>query len=145
MINVREGTFETNSSSAHNVVIVEDSQLKQWENGNLFFIESKNKFITKAEKENLIKSIYGELVLKYAEDPSYQNDIADAIKKGTLKEFVKEMIEEEEWYYYEEDLPISYSEWRRKWENRDLEDDERDYVTPKGEKIHIFCQFGYDG
>lgn len=29
MINVREGCFETNSSSTHNMVVVEDSQLKK--------------------------------------------------------------------------------------------------------------------
>lgn len=30
MINIREGCFETNSSSTHNMVIVEDSQLEKW-------------------------------------------------------------------------------------------------------------------
>lgn len=145
MLNVREGTFETNSSSCHNIVVVEDSQLEKWKNGELFFIENGNKFITKYEKETLLKGIYGNLVLDYANNPSYQEEIAEAIKEGTLKDYVKDMIADEIWYVDEDSLPLSFSEWKEKWYARDLEKDEDTYTTPKGEKIHIYSQYGYDG
>ena len=47
MINVREGCFETNSSSTHNMVVVEDSQLEKWKNGDLFYVDNSNDFVGK--------------------------------------------------------------------------------------------------
>ena len=40
---------------------------------------------------------------------------------------------------------MSFEEWERHWENRELEGNATTYTTPKGEKIHIYCQYGYDG
>ena len=55
------------------------------------------------------------------------------------------MIDEGVWYLDTYDMPMSFEEWERHWENRELEGDETTYTTPKGEKIHIYCQYGYDG
>ena len=59
-----------------------------------------------------------------------------------VKEYVQEMIDDDIWYVDSYDRPLSFEEWESVWENRELEEDEEEYVTPKGEKIHIFCQYG---
>lgn len=145
MINVREGCFETNSSSTHNMVVVEDSQLEKWKNGDLFYVENSNDFVGKYDRDNKIKEIYGSLVMEYANDQDFAEEIADAIKEHRLEDYVKTMIDEGVWYLDTYDLPMSFEEWERHWENRELEGDETTYTTPKGEKIHIYCQYGYDG
>lgn len=142
MLRVREGTFETNSSSSHNIVIVEDSQLEKWKNGEIFYIEDGNKFVSKYEKEKYDASLYGELILEHANDNVYQEEIVEAIKNNRLKEYVQEMIDDDIWYVDSYDRPLSFEEWESVWENRELEEDSEEYITPKGEKIHIFCQYG---
>lgn len=145
MITVREGTFETNSSSSHNIVIVEDSQFEKWKNGDLFYVERTREFVSKYSGEREIDKEYGKLVLEYADDERYADEIAEAIKEKRLKEYVKERIDYGDWYLDTYEIPLSYEEWQRVWENRELEEDETTYTTPNGETIHIFCQYGYDG
>ena len=60
-------------------------------------------------------------------------------------EHVKTMIDEGVWYLDTYDMPMSFEEWETQWERRELEGDATTYTTPKGEKIHIYCQYGYDG
>ena len=79
MINVREGCFETNSSSTHNMVVVEDSQLEKWKNGDLFYVESSNDFVGKYARDNKVKEIYGSLVMEYANDQDFAEEIANAM------------------------------------------------------------------
>ena len=83
--------------------------------------------------------------MEYANDQDFAEEIADAIKKHRLEDYVKTMINEGVWYLDTYDIPMSFEEWERHWENRKLEGDETTYTTPKGEKIHIYCQYGYDG
>lgn len=145
MRSYREGTFETNSSSTHSMVIVDDSQLEKWKNGDIFYVEDGNKFVSAYEKSNFDKELFGELVVEYADNEDYQDDICDAIQEGRLREYVEEMIRCGEWEVDEYERPLSYEEWERMWDNRDLESDSTEYTTSGGEKIHIFCQYGYEG
>lgn len=145
MIQIREGSFETNSSSTHNVVIVEDSQLEKWKNGDLFFIQNENRFVSKWEADRIMENVYGKLVLEYADSEHYCDEIVEAIKNKTLKDYVKKQVENENWYVDYYDLPVTFEEWKSDWDNRDLESDYETYITPKNEKIHIYCQYGYEG
>lgn len=106
MIKVRQGTFETNSSSTHSIVIVEDDQLKKWETGELLYVPLKDKFLNKVEVE----------------------------------EYLKELGEDDDIWWQEK--PLTLNEYL---EYDDLCQDETTYTTTKGEKIHIFCRYGYDG
>ena len=108
MIKVRQGTFETNSSSTHSIVIVEDDQLKKWETGELLYVPEKDEFLNKTEAEKYLKELGKE-----------DDNIWWGRKPLTCDE------------YFE-----SYN---------DLTCDETTYTTTKGEKIHIFCRYGYDG
>ncbi len=144
MINVRQSCFETNSSSTHNIIVVEDSQLEKWKNGELFFIESDNRFVNKYEKERIMNEIYGITFIDNAKS-SCADEIAEAIKNNELKSYIEDMINDNLWYVDKNEIPMTFKEWEDDWDNRDLEGDSSTYITPKGEKIHIFCQFGYDG
>lgn len=144
MINVRQNCFETNSSSTHNIVVVEDSQLEKWKNGELFFIEASNKFVTKYEKERIMNEIYGMTFIDNV-GSSCADEIAEAIKNNELKSYIEDMINDDLWYVDKSEIPMTFKEWEDDWDNRDLEGDSSTYTTPKGEKIHIFCQFGYNG
>ena len=68
-----------------------------------------------------------------------------AIKENRLKEYVKEMIDDDIWYVDSYERPLSFREWESVWANRELERDHTTYTTPNGEKIHIYCQYGYNG
>lgn len=144
MINVRQSCFETNSSSTHNIIVVEDSQLEKWKNGELFFIESGNRFVNKYEKERIMNEIYGITFIDNAKS-SCADEIVEAIKNNELKSYIEDMINDNLWYVDKNEIPMTFKEWEDDWDNRDLEGDSSTYTTPKGEKIHIFCQFGYDG
>ena len=111
MINIREGCFETNSSSTHNMVVVEDSQLEKQKNGDLFYVESSNDFVGKYARDNKIKETYGSLVMEYANDQDFAEEIADAIKEHRLEDYVKTMIDEGVWYLDTYDMPMSFEEW----------------------------------
>lgn len=146
MINVREGTFETNSSSTHSMVIVEDSQLQKWKNGDIWYVPQDKVFVNEYTKNQILEKIYGIALIDHAErDFANVPEIVEAIKEKKLKEYIKEMIDNEEWYVDEDEIPQSYEEFFNKWHTKELEEDNKEYITPKGEKIHIFCQYGYDG
>ena len=145
MINVRQGVFETNSSSTHSVCIVEDNQLEKWKNGDLFFIINDNKFVSKYTKDYLIKECYGRLIMDYVEYPEYKENIINAIKDDNLEGFVKEMISEGEWDVDYNIIPLSFEEWKNYWDNEDLASDVTSYTTSKGEKLTVFCKYGYEG
>lgn len=146
MINIREGSFETNSSSTHCIVVVEDSQLEKWKNGELFYIADTSEFVSKYEREKYEKNLMGRLVMEYADySQEYQNEIAEAIKEGKLKEYVQDMIDDGIWDIDRYEKPMSFGEWCDWMEGRELEEDTTTYTTPNGEKLHIFCHFGYDG
>lgn len=36
---IREGVFETNSSSTHSLIMMEESKFKKWKDGELFYHE----------------------------------------------------------------------------------------------------------
>ena len=107
MIKVRQGTFETNSSSTHSIVIVEDDQLEKWKTGELLYVPLKDKFLNKVEAE----------------------------------EYLKELGEDDDIWWGEK--PLTCDEYFERY--NDLECNETTYTTTKGEKIHIFCRYGYDG
>lgn len=49
MISVREGTFETNSSSTHSLTICSSEEYKAWKSGETIFSEDSEKFVKLTE------------------------------------------------------------------------------------------------
>lgn len=142
MLNIRENCFETNSSSTHSMVIVEDSKLEKWKNGELFYIISEDDFVSKYGKERRMEEIYANAL--YSNLYAYQDEIIDAIKEHRIEDYIKSMIDSENWYIDINYLPLSFDQWMEN-ENDYLEHDEHTYKMKDGEDLHIFCSYGYDG
>jgi hypothetical protein len=119
---IRQGVFETNSSSTHSITMCTQNEFNDWRNGKLYrnncwwssaTSNLKNKaFLTYDEAIELIKtSSYYKPIEKY--------------------EDIDEYLKEYEIYSYEN------------WGN-DYETDVTHYTTPNGENIVAVCYYGYD-
>ena len=129
MIQIRQGVFETNSSSTHSITIAPESDFNRWKNGDVYLNDgwwsssndpNKDKtFLTKDEAINLLGSY------EYYKRNEDLNDMND--------EELNEVFEEWEIYTFE-----NY------WDDY-LEDYETHYTTEHGDNIIVFGQYGYNG
>lgn len=127
MKQIRYGVFETNSSSTHSLTICMKSDYEQWKNGkvylNKFWLSTTSKykdkkFITKDEAiDILINNPY--------------RDYSDYSKLN------KDELEES----FREDCIYTFDNY----DNDELEDYYESFITPNGEEIIAFGQYGYDG
>lgn len=134
MLQVRQGVFETNSSSTHSITIVPQSEFDKWKNGEVYLndgwwsneINDPNKkktFLTIDEAVNLVKAqddVYGD-------DDTVDYDSMDILEK-------KRKIEGYGIYTFEE-------YFSKIW----LEAYEEHYTTEHGDDIIAFGYYGYDG
>lgn len=133
MLQVRQGVFETNSSSTHSITIASQSDFDKWKNGEVYLNDewwsdeindpNKNKtFLTVDEAVNLVKArddVYGD-------DDTVDYDSMDILEK-------KRKIEGYGIYTFEE---YFWNNW--------LETYEEHYTTEHGEDIVAFGYYGYD-
>ena len=122
MISYRVGTFETNSSSTHSMVICTDDEYKRWCDGELFCCRWSGKFKT---KEEIIQELKKDCPEYFDESGNFKEDNDDGI---SFEELLSENSE-----YYDRD------EWAG-----DLEEESDTYTTPSGDVIHVVCRYGYD-
>lgn len=126
MINIRNGVFETNSSSTHSLILCMEDDYKNWLQGNVFLNENWGKEFKDAgnflDKETAIK-----LLKNSGYDDVDFNSVSD---NELIQIFTDNSI-----YTYE-----NYLE-----ENEYLEWFEHEYTTPGKEKVVAFGVFGYDG
>lgn len=115
---IRLGTFETNSSSTHTMVIMSEEEYDKWENGEILRYMWDDKFITKEESEKIIR----ELAEKYAKENNIPIEDVD----------IDEVI-------YDEDIAYTLEDFD---DRMDLESDCETYTTKNGEKIVIRCWYG---
>lgn len=128
---IRANTFETNSSTTHNMVIVPDEQYNDWTNNNLYLLK------------------YDWSIRDFKDEFSEGNLYTlDYIKSS--KWFNSEKVQEElkNWSDYSEDsinefLQDNYFVTCDSLDEH-LERDEHEYKTKSGEKLHIICSYGYD-
>lgn len=123
MIQVRQGVFETNSSSVHSITMCTRTEFNAWREGKLYLNEgywhrstspyAKKQFVTKDEAMELIKtSTYYQPFNEYEE-----------LLGEYLREY--EIYDYEHWgHYYESDV--------------------NHYTTPGGEEIVAVCYYGHD-
>lgn len=121
MISIRNGTFETNSSSTHSMVICLESDYKKWEDGEAFYYkpwrsdDGEPRFITKREAIDVL--------VKHGRDRSIMENLSD-----------EELFE----YFTEEDI-YTYENWGEGYEH-----DSDSFTTPSGERVVVDCYYGYD-
>ena len=128
---IRRGTFETNSSSTHTIVMCMESDYDRWQEGNLYLFTGsgwcypdnnkpeKNHFYTREE------AIEFEKTDKYAREDVNWTD----------EDEVNEILRENEFYDYE------YF-WNEYCE--DYEDYEETLTTPNGDKVVAFGYYGFN-
>lgn len=128
----RLNTFETNSSSTHSMIIVPDELYADWNDNKLFYA----KYTKGGEIEKLIKAnnncrfFTKEFLENNAEDFPKESDF-----EGSYDDYEDAFME---WLDMEDLITAeSIGEY--------LEVDEEEYTTKNGEKLHIICQYGYDG
>lgn len=136
MLQVRQGVFETNSSSTHSITIASQSDFDKWKNGEVYLNDgwwsdkindpNKNKtFLTVDEAVNLVKAwkdVYGD-----DDDDAVDYDSMDILEK-------EEKIEAYEIYTFEDYFSKSW-----------LETYEEYYTTEHGDDVVAFGYYGYDG
>jgi hypothetical protein len=121
MISIRNGTFETNSSSTHSMVICLESDYKKWEDGEAFYYkpwrsdDGEPRFITKREAIDVL--------VKHGRDRSIMESLSD-----------EDLFE----YFTEEDI-YTYENWGEGYEH-----DSDSFTTPGGERVVVDCYYGYD-
>lgn len=119
---VREGVFETNSSSVHALAMCTESEFDRWENGELLFWEYKNKFGTREELIEELKKYTGWNGKLWYRDTDWDDEdrVAEIFKDENIK--TCDQFFDNEWYE-------TYSER---------------YTTPGGETIVAFGYYGHD-
>lgn len=129
MLQVRQGVFETNSSSTHSITIVPRFEFNEWKNGDTYFnkgwwynstnLIKDNTFITKDEAISLVMT-------------------SDYLPESNPYEMSEEELDEllaDEYsiYSYEKFLHDSY-----------LESYVKHFTTEHGDNIVAFGQYGHD-
>ena len=128
MIQIRQGVFETNSSSTHSITIASESDFDKWKNGDVYLNEgwwsgSNNPnedktFLTKDEAINLLE-YYG-----YYKGNENLSDMSDAE--------INDVFRNREIYTFEN----YWSDYLENYEER--------YTTEHGDVVVAFGQYGYD-
>ena len=127
---IRQGVWETNSSSTHTCCICSKNEFGKWKRGELLYDRHKEELVSKDMLKD--KKYRPKLKARY-----------DSIKESFWKEF-EDLTEEELkrfWdKYFDEDDFIDYDTWNR---SDDLNSYIQEYTTEQGEEIVAFGQYGY--
>lgn len=130
---IRERVFETNSSSTHSLVMMEESKFKKWKDGELFRHEEEPYIKDKEAREK-----FRNYFKKYDKhDAFFTKEEVEEIKK-----FCADNDIEVDDY---ENLDYAFQTYERWCEEDELESDVYTHTTPGGEKIVAVAKYGYRG
>ena len=123
---IRNGVFETNSSSTHSLTMCSKSEYDEFEKGNMYIERWGSKLYTKDELIEKFKQMkdWRTKELKYS-GVDWNND----------EEFNKVLVETEDYCTYEE-------YWDDVSEN--YETFEKSYTNSKGDTVIAFGYYGHD-
>ena len=122
---IRQETFETNSSSTHSLTMCLKSDYEAWQRGEVVSAKDAYKykgskmFITIDEALEFIK------LEEFYKDKIKDYDLTD-------KKQVKDLLRYAEFGFYDDD-------------NYELEEFYDEFITPSGETVVAFGEYGYDG
>ena len=137
-IQIRQGVFETNSSSTHSITMCESSSFNKWKDGELYI---------NLNKEGDEQFLLTDVAKKWNKDFILNNH--DKITWFTKEngESDYEDCEIDEMGYvidceYARYCYISYNQWRTMYSYYDIYSN--DYETKSGDKITAFGYYGHD-
>lgn len=133
-IQIRQGVFETNSSSTHSITMCESSSFKKWKDGELYI---------NLNKEGDEQFLLTDVAKKWNKDFILNNH--DKITWFTKENY--EDYETDELGYvidcsYARYCYISYNQWCTMFNCYDIYSN--DYETKSGDKITAFGYYGHD-
>ena len=136
MKQVRQGVFETNSSSVHTITICSDEEYNAWTKGELLVNDYDGEFKHKDDinqfSEEQIKQYYNRIKKMFWKE---WNELTDDEKSEINKEYIEYHDESEDFKSYTSYMSSLYN----------LEYYHTTYTTKGGEKMHVFGRTGYDG
>lgn len=134
MYQIREGVFETNSSSTHSITFMSENEYDDWKNGDVYLNEVDSydstseyvhkKFVTRDEATDILNCN------EYYSDYFYDYIYDEAIPEP--KELDDEGLARFHIYTFENYM------------NKDLDTDINSYTTNTGEKVYTVCSYGWD-
>lgn len=111
---IRNGLFETNSSSVHSITMCADSDFKKWERGELIFNRDDCTLVPLTNEDYIAwKKEYDECMEKYGEYDDY--------------------------YMF-----LTYDQFFNDWDIQEYETFTDSYTSPHGDKITAFGYYGHD-
>lgn len=123
MIQVRQGVFETNSSSTHSITMCTKNEFKEWVDGKIYRNDGY---------------WYGSTSVLKDKDFLTYDEAIELIKSSEYYEPMKEDENVDD--YFKEYEIYSYDNWGEYYET-----DVTNYTTPNGEEIVAVCYYGYNG
>ena len=125
MIQVRNGVFETNSSSTHSLTMMMKSDYEKWQNDELYLYNGSGFgwYFGEPEKNGLYTR---DEVAKFIKNNRYYKNIED-------DEIDYEVIRDCDFISWDDEG------------NEYLESFYEEFVTPSGETIVAFGEYGYNG
>lgn len=146
---VRQGVFETNSSSTHSLIICSKDDFDKWERGEVFWLGSdwhelgtNKSFVTPEELE--------ELTEKYNEEEQKRIDSGDKFAKVLdMDKVLNEGRDYDSYYdsYWDTERSSLEAHTIDDWyaRNGNLETYSQSFTSPSGDEMVAFGAFGYDG
>lgn len=148
-VQIRQGLFETNSSSTHTITIVDAEDFESWEKDKVWYNTNEDDFlpIDKAIEANI----------KILEDDFLggKKKLPESFKEKyrELKNFEETCNETKDNFDFDFDYDDIKWEWesfyisREAWRNSscEFEDFDESYITKNGDKIVAFGYYGYGG
>ena len=133
-IQIRQGVFETNSSSTHSITMCESSSFNKWKDGELYI---------NLDKEGDEQFLLTDVAKKWNKDFILNNP-------DKITWFTKENYEDYETdelgyvidYEYARYCYISYDQWCNMFNCYEIYSN--DYETKSGDKITAFGYYGHD-
>ena len=124
---IRQGCFETNSSSTHSITMCMESDYEKWKNGEMYWHRWNDELVSKEEVEKEMAKLREEFI---ADNPDFDENNEE------WKEKLEQYINEDKMYYtYEEFNDYDYIEYETFVDT---------FETPQGEKVVSFGYYGSD-
>lgn len=146
---VRQGVFETNSSSTHTLTICSKDDFDKWKHGEVFWLnndwhklDTDKNFVTPEELE--------ELAEKYNEEQQERIDSGDKFAKVIdIDKVLNERRDYDSYYdsYWDTERSSLEAYTMDDWytQNVNLETYSQSFTSPSGDEMVAFGAFGYDG
>lgn len=148
-LQIRQGLFETNSSSTHTITIVDAEDFENWKKGEVWYNESDDKFLPVDESiEENIKTIENDFLRDDEKLPELFKEKYRELKN--LEEAIEAAEDDSEltidydnlrWDY--QSFYISHDFWRDVVTD-EYEDYDESYTTKNGDKVVAFGYYGYN-